>query len=106
MSQFCTEKGGWLAEIFSSEEQTSIMNEVIEGNNHYWIGLTDSATEGHFIWQHSSKPLSFSNWGPANPNYHGGKEDCVELVPTSNGQWNDGDCGHTKNQNALCEYRR
>ena len=112
MSQFCTEKGGWLAEIFSSEEQTSIMNEVpLEQDSHYWIGLTDSAVEGHFIWQHSSKPLSWLNWNGGEPNNgsndHDGNENCVILL--KNGKWNDSACGRDYSYygdiHALCEYR-
>ena len=79
--QFCADKGGWLAEIFTSEEQVS-MNQLlpIGDNSHaYWIGLTDSAVEGHFVWQHSSKPLIWSNWYPGEPNNAWGIEDCVIL---------------------------
>ena len=87
------------------------MNEVIEGNHHYWIGLTDSATEGHFIWQHSSKPLGWSNWEGGEPNNNFGNEDCVLLLKSLyNRKWNDADCGSDNAYNAdgiyaLCEYR-
>ena len=66
-----------MAEIFSSEEQISIMNEVpLNQDFNYWIGLTDSAVEGHFIWHHSSKPLGWSNWNGGEPNNSGDNEDC------------------------------
>ena len=108
MSQFCTEKGGWLAEIFSSEKQTSITNEaLLQNGRHYWIGLTDSSVEGHFIWQHSSKPLSWSNWSSGEPNNERGDEDCV-VLDGWNGHWNDSTCSKThdwgKDLHALCEY--
>ena len=40
--QFCTDKGGWLAETFTSEEQ-SIMDQMLDKSLAYWIGLTASA---------------------------------------------------------------
>jgi len=110
--QFCTKKGGWLAEIFTSEEQKSILSSAVEQNRNYWIGLTDSAVEGHFIWQHSSKPLTWSNWYSGEPNNFGNNEDCVYYFHNDpnyhgNGQWNDSRCNRdsTPPAYALCEYR-
>ena len=102
-----------MAEIFSSEEQTSVTNEALLQNSlfhgHYWIGLTDSADEGHYIWQHSSKPLSWSNWKSGEPNNLGGDEDCVALLKRHNWLWNDFPCGKShdwgRDMHALCEYR-
>jgi len=123
--KFCNEKGGWLAEIRSSEEQTNIVNEVINKRwNNYWIGLKASAGEGQFIWNNSSKPLSGSNgsnWIPGQPDNndkdHVGyneKDDCVVLSKYNNWQWNDIPCRQKRHNKpsgeggsiiALCEYR-
>ena len=109
--QFCTDKGGWLAETFTSEEQ-SIMDQMLDKSLAYWIGLTDSAVEGKFVWQHSSKPLSWSNWNPGEPN-NDGEEDCVMLqndLRNSGGikwKWDDYFCSHNVGAgdiHALCEY--
>ena len=98
-----------MAEIISSEEQRSVMNEaLLKKDRHYWIGLTDSSVEGHFIWQYSSKPLSWSNWVSGEPNNLGGDEDCVGLAFHSNWKWNDFPCGKSHDwdldMHALCEY--
>ena len=98
-----------MAEIFSSEEQTSIMNEApLQQDRHHWIGLTDSAVEGHYIWQHSSKSLSWSNWIKGEPNNHGDNEHCILLDYGKNWQWQDLSCGRSffyVGIHALCEYR-
>ena len=103
-----------MAEIYTAEEQSDIINEVLGGYNSkfYWIGLTDSAVEGQFIWQHSSKPLGWSNWNGGEPNNNFGNEDCVLLLKSLyNRKWNDADCGSENGMvsgdyiYALCEYR-
>ena len=89
------------------------MNEVpLNQDFNYWIGLTDSAVEGHFIWHHSSKPLSWSNWNKGEPNNSGpGDEDCVVLLNEHHSrywQWDDQICSRDNSYNgdmhALCEY--
>ena len=29
-----------------------------------WLGLTDSAMEGTFVWMHSGHSLTYSKWAP------------------------------------------
>merc|ERR1719402_384927 len=66
--QFCNDNRGWLAEIFSAEEQSKI-NEVLMQEDWFWIGLTDLAFEGQFEWHHSYKALgSWTNWRATEPN--------------------------------------
>jgi len=114
--KWCEDRGGWLAEIFSAEEQSSI-NTWLKGSGVYWLGLTDIAVEGKFVWQHSSKPLELSRWHPPEPdNYHGIQEDCVCAGLYGNDllEWSDITCDDNNNTNldtninhkiyALCEY--
>ena len=60
----------------------------------WWIGLSDTATEGTFVWSDGT-PLDagLGLWGNNEPNDSGGNEDCVQLVPWSGARWNDLDCG-------------
>ena len=80
---------------------------VLHSNRYtlYWIGLRESSVPGHFIWQHSSKPLTWSNWRKGEPNMN--NEHCVLMYGFDKWQWNNYPCG--KNQEgqdirALCEY--
>ena len=43
--QFCWENGGWLAEFFSSAEETKL-DDILAVDLSYWIGLSDAASEG------------------------------------------------------------
>ena len=49
-SQFCEDKGGWLAEIKSPDQQTKL-NSVLTIEVSYWIGLNDLASKGQWDWQ-------------------------------------------------------
>uniref|UniRef100_A0A3P9BQ44 C-type lectin domain-containing protein n=1 Tax=Maylandia zebra TaxID=106582 RepID=A0A3P9BQ44_9CICH len=56
----CITKGGDLVKIDSSEEQILLQKK----NGKFWIGLTDSAVEGRWLWVDGS-PLNES--GPSEP---------------------------------------
>src|SRR6185436_15709629 len=54
-----------------------------------WIGLTDVAQEGAWVWI-NGEPVTYFNWNSGEPNNGAGyypQEDQVVLL--SNGKWND-----------------
>jgi hypothetical protein len=56
-----------------------------------WIGLSDAATEGTFVWA-SGEQSAYRNWGSGEPNNHLGVEDWVHIFPSTDfrfGKWND-----------------
>ncbi|MEO6070264.1 MAG: hypothetical protein ABIN57_00220, partial [Chitinophagaceae bacterium] len=86
-------------------------------DRHPWIGLTDAAVEGTFVWENGENCSSFRNWDAGEPNnYNGGiptsGEDYTQLlayVPhdptTSNqqgGKWND--WFNTESQTYIVEF--
>ncbi|XP_039461949.1 hepatic lectin-like isoform X2 [Oreochromis aureus] len=87
----CRAKGGDLVKIDSREEQNFLQRRVSEimtgGEDKFWIGLTDSAVEGRWLWVDGS-PLNESlkfwkgtepdNWKGTNGKHPDG-EDCVKM---------------------------
>jgi len=52
-----------------------------------WIGFTDAASEGNWVWTDGS-PAKYTNWNGGEPNNSGGVEHYAEMLG-SNGRWND-----------------
>ena len=86
---YCNEKGGILAEPTDSSAQSAL--ESLMGNKQWWIGATDTQSEGDFVWM-SGAPWSYTHWGDGEPNDYGNGEDCVGLKGSSSGSWNDYPC--------------
>ncbi|XP_033102553.1 alpha-N-acetylgalactosamine-specific lectin-like [Anneissia japonica] len=66
-------------------------------NRAYWIGLSDRAKEGSFVWTDNKKEGSYTNWKRSEPNNHG-NEDCAHVLKDSDGKillWNDTECHRT-----------
>jgi len=73
-----------LVSFHSSAEEAFVLGLVTPGE--WWIGLSDSASEGAFVWSDGST-LDFSNWSPGEPN-NSGDEDYV-VINTGSQKWND-----------------
>lgn len=56
----------------------------------WFIGLSDRATEGTFVWIDDTVP-EFTAWNPGEPNDASGNEDCGEMA-VPGGTWNDVPC--------------
>ena len=61
----CQQKGGYLVEIDSEEEEDAIIDEISRQGSDldlgFWIGLTDIFHDGTWVWNHFGRPLNFSN---------------------------------------------
>ncbi|XP_071801401.1 perlucin-like [Asterias amurensis] len=55
-----------------------------------WIGLTDIAIEGNWVWQDGQPTGSQDWWYPNQPDNAAGIEDCVQMG--ANRGWNDYPC--------------
>ncbi|XP_042878324.1 brevican core protein-like [Penaeus japonicus] len=87
---FCRQQGGSLASVRSQEEHDFLAG-VLPAS--VWIGLSDGASEGTFLWADSSKS-SYTNFYPNEPSGSGGHpdEDCVEMRSAFDFAWNDEWC--------------
>src|SRR5688572_2313046 len=54
-----------------------------------WIGLSDAAVEGNFVWD-SGEPVTYTAWAGGEPN-NAGNEDYAEMIGAAVGLgiWND-----------------
>ena len=80
--------GGHLAAITSQAEQ-DFLTANFAVNEDIWIGLTDQATEGVFLWS-SMEAVTYTAFFPGEPNDLGGNERYVNMNLGS-GLWNDND---------------
>ena len=85
--------GGHLVTINDQDENDFVFSEFGSPVRNLWIGLTDEAVEGTFVWV-SGEPVSFTNWhvGNGEPN-NIGNEDYAHIFVQSptipDGSWND-----------------
>ncbi|RVE65935.1 hypothetical protein OJAV_G00121150 [Oryzias javanicus] len=97
----CISRGADLVSIHNQEEE-EFLSLYTKGTSK-WIGLKHNPTEGGYSWTDGT-PLSHTNWGPGEPNNHEGREECVEMVSSTNGTfswWNDLNCD--AHQDWICE---
>ncbi|KAK3582967.1 hypothetical protein CHS0354_027082 [Potamilus streckersoni] len=92
----CQKAGGDLANIKSPDQQLFIYNKVHEITDSLgiWIGASDTTIEN--IWEGvDGSALTYTDWGPDEPNNSGGKEDCAAIrigLSPKDGRWNDASC--------------
>jgi hypothetical protein len=80
-----------LASIQSASESAVITSLI--GANNALIGGSDEVTEGTFIWEDGS-PVLLTNWNAGEPNNAVGQfeEDCIVVLGSRGGVWNDVPC--------------
>src|SRR5262245_1523658 len=80
-------QGGHLATITTSTEQQWLTQNVPSGPQiAWWIGGTDSASEGIWTWL-TGEPWSYANWDTGEPNNCCGGEHWLQM--DTYGRWND-----------------
>ncbi|CAL9682123.1 unnamed protein product [Knipowitschia caucasica] len=91
-SEDCMSRGAHLVSIHNQEEEEFLS--LYSKGTSKWIGLKHNPTGGGYSWSDGS-PLSHTNWAHGEPNNHEGREECVEMVSSTNGTaswWNDLNC--------------
>jgi hypothetical protein len=77
----CASDGGYLAIPDDAPELMALT--TLNGTTDFWVGLTDSATEGTFLTVRGA-PATFLPWATGEPNNQPGVGDCVRTVLATN----------------------
>ncbi|CAJ1059159.1 CD209 antigen-like protein E [Xyrichtys novacula] len=86
--------------VMNNEEEKDFVSGLVSGGENTWIGLTDSAQEGTWMWLDGT-PVTTTYWESGQPNSSGGDQDCGEMV--QRGEWNDETC--STNNIWICEKK-
>ncbi len=79
--------GGRLVTINDAAEAMFLAQEF-GTTDRYWIGLSDEATEGTFVWD-SGQAVGYVDWLTGQPNNTAGLEHWVCMNFDASGRWND-----------------
>ncbi|WP_035758348.1 HYR domain-containing protein, partial [Hugenholtzia roseola] len=87
----CRANGGYMAQIGDATEDAQLRTWVTAhfagSPAPYFVGLTDLAIEGTFVWEDCSN-TGYTNWAAGEPNnWAAGGEHATTVL--GNGQWND-----------------
>jgi hypothetical protein len=97
----CRIDGGHLVKIEDAGENLVIQN-IIASTGNAWIGLSDRAMEGTFVWSIDGAVAVYTAWSNGEPNNSGGNENCV-VETTANGTWNDTNCDNVESYVCECD---
>ncbi|XP_039992967.1 C-type lectin domain family 4 member M-like isoform X2 [Xiphias gladius] len=109
---YCISQGGDLLVINNSEEQQrmsdnfpKVSSSSMWWQNGLWIGLTDVAMEGTWVWVNNVTEFKTMYWRPGQPNRSGPQSgNCAAFYfySGSRGTWYNGNC-HDHQLRWICE---
>ena len=88
-TKHCKSMGAFLAESRSDEENDIIYNFM---KHSIWLGATDSANEGTWVWQSDGEGVCYDKWDPIESNQE--DKDCPYMY-SFNGLWRYAPCDST-----------
>ncbi|XP_066538088.1 mannose-binding protein-like [Hoplias malabaricus] len=98
--RFCSQAGATVVLPREEEENQVLARLIVQFGSQAYIGTTDKQVEGQFV-NVEGKPLTFTKWGPSQPDDHKGAQDC-SIINTS-GMWDDNNCVGARL--IICEIR-
>jgi hypothetical protein len=99
----CAAFGSQLLVIRNAQDDA--VARMLAGTADLFMGLSDTATEGTFVWVDGSA-LVYSNWYLGEPNNGNGnyQEDCGVINGARGGQWDDRPCAPTPERPMSGQY--
>jgi len=83
----CRSKDSFLTSVHSQREH-DFLSELSGTGQPTWIGFTDSAVEGQWVWMDGTT-VDFINWYPSEPSNHGGSEHWCVIGKVGEKKWSD-----------------
>ncbi|XP_045190001.2 perlucin-like [Mercenaria mercenaria] len=106
---YCEAYGAELATVADQVEQTFLagyLQRLTQGffnSGIFWLGASDMAAEGSWVWNKTGSSVSYTNWKDGEPNNANGGEDCLTITFSDSFRWNDNNCNNKFN--FVCEKR-
>ncbi|KAL4231972.1 hypothetical protein ACF0H5_009549 [Mactra antiquata] len=106
---YCEAYGADLATVANDRDQTFLSGYLQRLSSSYfnsgifWLGGSDQASEGTWIWDKSQQQITYTKWKTGEPNNAGKGENCLTMSFSDNFLWNDNNCAHK--YNFICEVR-
>jgi len=98
----CNEEGAHLASVASLGENWSIHNLLKNIQNPVWLGGTDGAAEGTWVFTDGTK-VTHNAWSDNQPDNFGGGQDCL-TTNFKGPDWDDAVC--SEHYNFVCEKKK
>jgi hypothetical protein len=100
----CQAEFGDIATIFDAHSNELVY--ISDGgggnaNQNFWIGLTDIAQEGTYVWE-GGMPLNFTSWASGQPDDGDAAQNCISMSSTIGPVWLDNPCNITLD-GVMCE---
>ena len=89
---YCATLGGHLTKM-DSEEKKDFLNSKM-GHYTFWLGASDSASEGTWVWYDGS-PVSWTYWNSGQPEQRTSSWDCMAWVGSWR-RWRDLGCNYDR----------
>lgn len=99
----CEALGGYLPEIDDEAEFNAVAS-FVNTDQVYWLGGSDAAVEGQFVFGHSGKAVDFLQWCSSQPDNAQNNENCLDLrIKSGNWCYNDIPCESEHRYSGFCE---
>jgi len=97
----CDSLGGFLVEAKTEEEalilsQLAMVVSILHSVDSWWLGLTDWAHEGTWVWIHAREESTYFHWATEPDMSEENHQDCVRMAKKDRFRWSDTDCVFTK----------
>ncbi|MDY7232787.1 C-type lectin domain-containing protein [Hyalangium rubrum] len=94
-AQYTCSAQGMAPVTLNDADEEQWVKQQLPATRSWWLGYTDSAKEGTWVW--SAPSSGYLNWRPGEPNNSVGNEDCAVANAGPNGsapagKWNDIPC--------------